>query len=261
MWTPRCPLIALLLVTLLAVAGAWSCAAPGEAPAAAKAEPKKPGEPAKPDKPGPSDKPDDDRGAGPPAGEYIEYRAQPELGRLTIADCAVRGQRPVEYLTRHADELEKKGIFACTDDKQRHIYRRTEKIGERKIDTLIVVSPPAGDGDDAIPGAEQLVVRVNGHKKIDCTIGTSADGGLWVSEVVIHADDGTLEVRALTDEGEELTLPEDWESLDNPTVITDDSFFEDVPEEMPVQAGEGVGGQLSLVPISRPASGTKRPRE
>jgi hypothetical protein len=232
MRTSRCPSIALLLFLSLAAAGAWSCAGPAEAPAA-KAAPKKPGDPAEPDKPGPSEKPDDSRAAGPPAGEYIEYRAQPEFGRITIADCAVRGQRPVDYLTRHADELEKKGIFACTDDKQRHIYRRTETVGERKIDTFIIVSPPAGDGDDAVPGTQQLVVRVNGHKKLDCTIGTSADGGLWISEVVIHADDGTLEIRALTDEGEELTLPEDWESLDNPIVITDDSFFEDVPEEMP----------------------------
>jgi hypothetical protein len=195
--------------------------------------PKQPGKPAEPDKSDPSEKPDKSRGAGPPAGEYIEYRAQPELGRITISDCAVRGQRPVDYLVKHTDELEKKGIFPCTDDTKRHVYRRSETLGERKVDTLVVVSPPTGDGDDAAPGTQRLVVRVNGHIKINCTIGTSADGALWVSEVVIHADDGTLEIRALTDEGEELTLPEDWESLDNPTVITDDSFFEDMPEEMP----------------------------
>jgi hypothetical protein len=232
MRTSRCAPIVLLVAGCLTAAGAWSCAAPGESPSTKPAA-KKPGESTAPGKPGPSGQPDGARATDAAAGEYIEYRSQPELGRVTIADCAVRGQRPLDYLTKHADELEKRGIFACTDDKQRHIYRRTETVAERKIDTLVVVSPPTGDGDDEVPGTQQLVVRVNGHIKINCTIGTSADGGLWVSEVVIHADGGTLEIRALTDDGEELTLPEDWESLDNPTVITDDSFFEDVPEEMP----------------------------
>jgi len=232
MRTSRYAPIVLLVAGSLTAAGAWSCAAPAQSPSTRPAT-KRPGEPTPPGKPDPADKPDDARPAGPPTGEYIEYRSQPELGRVTIADCAVRGQRPLDYLTKHADELEKKGIFPCTDDKQRHIYRRTETVAERKIDTLVVVSPATGDGDDEVPGTQHLIVRVNGHIKVNCTIGTSADGALWVNQVVIHPDDGTLEIRALTDEGEELTLPEDWESLDNPTVITDDSFFEDVPEEMP----------------------------
>lgn len=167
-----------------------------------------------------------------PAGEYIEYRAQPELGRVTVTDCAVRGKKSVEYLTKNAAELAKGGIFPCLDEAtKRQIYQRTAKVGDRKIDTLIVVYPPKGKGDDAVPGTQQLVIRVNGRKKVDCTIGTSADGDLWVSEVTVHAEDGTLEIRALTADGEELGVPEEWESLDDPTVITDDSFFEDLPED------------------------------
>ena len=39
------------------------------------------------------------------------------------------------------------------------------------------------------------------------------------------------EIRALSGDGEELSIPESQESLDNPAVITDQSFYEDDPEE------------------------------
>ena len=55
------------------------------------------------------------------------------------------------------------------------------------------------------------------------------DGELWVNQVVIFPENGTIEVRALTGDGEEIGLPEAWESLDDATVITDDSFYEDEP--------------------------------
>lgn len=186
----------------------------------------------------PSTKPSPKQSAGPStspseasSGEYIEYRSQPELGRITISDCAVRGPRSAEYLTRHADELAKRGVFACTDDAKPRVYTRREKVAGWAIDTLVVIYPPRGEGEDAASGSQRLVVRVNGHKKVDCSIGTSPDGELWVSEVTIHPEDGTLEFRALTADGEELSLPEDWEALDDPTVITDDSFFEDPPDD------------------------------
>src|SRR3954452_11258775 len=159
----------------------------------------------------------------------------------------------------HADELSKQGVFACPDDDRRHVYRRSERMAGRKIDVLVVVEPPpvdAGDekgdkgekeekgdkngGDDAdAVGTQHLIIRVDGRRKVDCTIGTSADGELWVSQVVVHAEDGTLEIRALDADGEELTLPDAWLSLDDRTLITDDSFFEDAPPE-------GGGGPMKV---------------
>ena len=62
---------------------------------------------------------------------------------------------------------------------------------------------------------------------------------MWVSQVVVHPEDGTLEIRALTADGEELTLPDAWLSLDDRTLITDDSFFEDAPPE-------GGGGPMKV---------------
>ena len=217
------------LLTLLVgvVVLCLGCAAWGQKPKAPA--------PAKPPSTSPpSTKPSPKPSTGPAeasSGEYIEYRSQPELGRITISDCAVRGAKSTEYLTRHAEELANRGVFACTDDAKPHAYVRREKVAGWAVDTLVVVYPPRGEGDDAVPGSQRLIVRINGRKKVDCSIGTSADGELWVSGVTIHAEDGTLEFRALTAEGEELSLPEDWEALDDATVITDDSFFEDVPDD------------------------------
>ena len=188
-----------------------------------------------------------------PTAEYIEYRAQPELGRVSISDNTVRGKKAVEHLTAHAAELEKKGIFACTDEEKPHAYRRREKLAGRKIETFVVILPPApaeGDpGDEEGPDDEpattqRLIVRVDGRTKIACSIGTSSSGELWVSQVIIHPEEGTIEIHALTSEGEELTLPDDWLSLDDRTLITDQSFFEDEPDVRGEEAGEGLKAAL-----------------
>jgi hypothetical protein len=164
-------------------------------------------------------------------GEFIEYRYLPELGQIIFTDNSVRGAKHVAYLKDHADELAKKGIYACSDETRRHVYRQSQTVGDRKIESAIVIDPPTREGEDGDYFTARLLVKVNGHKKIDCTIGTTADGELWVNKVVLHPDDGTVEIRALSGDGEELSIPESQESLDNPAVITDNSFYEDDPEE------------------------------
>jgi hypothetical protein len=165
--------------------------------------------------------------------EYIEYRASPELGHITISNGAVRGERPVKHLRERADELAKKGIFPCTDEKRPRVHRRREKMGGRTIDSTVVIQPPTGEGDGGEYWTQRLLVSIDGRRKIDCAIGTTADGELWVSQVVIHPEDGTLSILALCADGFELGLPEGWDSLDDPHVITDDAFFEDAPPEGP----------------------------
>lgn len=164
-------------------------------------------------------------------GEFIEYRYLPEVGQILFTDNSVRGAKRVEYLKQHADELAKKGIYACSDESRRHVYRQTETVGERKIESAVVIYPPTHEGEDGDYFTARLVVKVDGRRKIDCTIGTTADGELWVNKVVIHAEDGSVEISALSGDGEELSIPESQESLDNPGVITDSSFYDDDPAE------------------------------
>ena len=59
-----------------------------------------------------------------PAGEYIEYRARPDLGRIEITDCAVRGEAAVRRLAEGATELAEQGVFACPESGKRRVHDR-----------------------------------------------------------------------------------------------------------------------------------------
>jgi len=207
------------LLVLAAFAGPALSAGPGPKPAT---------QPAPPDQ-----RPKAQVGAEEHEAEYIEYRSSPELGHITISNGSVRGEARVKHLSGRADELAKKGIFPCTDEKRPQVHRRREKMGGRTIDTTIIIRPPTGEGDEGEYWTQRLVVSIDGRRKLNCTIGTTADGELWVSQVVLHPEDGTLTILALTADGLELGLPEGWDSLDDPHVITDDAFFEDAPPEGP----------------------------
>lgn len=152
------------------------------------------------------------------------------VGQIIFSDNAVRGPERVKYLKEHASALAEKGIYACADEARRHVYRRSEKIGDRKIDSAVVINPPTHEGDNGEYFTGRLLVNVDGRRKIDCTIGTTADGELWVSKVVIHVEDGTVEVHALSGDGNEMNVPESQESLDDPRVISDQSFYDDEPD-------------------------------
>ena len=188
--------------------------APEKAPTQPQQPGEQPGEPAAPAK----------------DGEYIEYHYLPELGQVVFSDNAVRGVKSVQSMKEHASALAEKGIYAFADESKRHVYRQSQKSGERTIESAIVIDPPTHEGDNGDFFTARLLVKVDGRKKIDCTIGTTADGELWVNKVVIHVDDGSVEIRALNGDGDELNIPEAEESLDNPRIITDQSFYDDDPD-------------------------------
>jgi hypothetical protein len=207
------------LVILAAFASPALAAGPGRKPATQPAPP--------------ATRPQAEAGAEEHEAEYIEYRASADLGHITISNGSVRGEARVKHLAAHADDLAKKGIFPCTDEKRPHVHRRREKMGGRSIDTTIIIQPPTGEGEDGEYWSQRLLVSVDGRRKIDCTVGTTPDGELWVSQVVLHPEDGTLTILALSADGFELGLPEGWDSLDDPHVITDSAFFEDAPPDGP----------------------------
>lgn len=188
------------------------------APRSNPTEPATPGSPD--DAPAPPDK----------DGEYFECRALPELGEIIFTDNSVRGAKPVQYMKEHASKLAEKGMYVCADESKRRVYHNSEKIGDRSIESAIIIDPPTRKGDNGDYFTGRLLVNVNGRRKIDCTIGTTADGELWVSKVVIHVDDGTVEIHALSGDGTEMNVPEAQESLDDPRIITDQSFYDDDPD-------------------------------
>ncbi len=162
---------------------------------------------------------------------FFEYRSAPELGQISITDNQVRGLKRVQYLKDHAPELAEKGVFACVDEEKPHIYRRSESQGDRTIKTLIVIQPPTHEGEYGDAFSSRLIVWVDGKKKVDCTLGPSPDGEIWVRKVVLYPEDGTLEIHALNSDGAEMGLPEGRDSLDDPGVVSDESFYEDDPSD------------------------------
>ena len=177
---------------------------------------KAPESPRKPDKSEKPDKPEDE------AAEYVEYRYLPELGQITVADGVVRGPKSVASVKSHLRELAHKGIYPCVDRQRRHSYRRSDELEGHRFETVISITPPAGD-DEEDDWERRVIVTVDGRKKVDCSIGQSPDG-LFVYGVTIYPEDGTVEVAAVDDEGTELVPPVEFESLDDPGVITDDTL-------------------------------------
>jgi hypothetical protein len=211
-------IVALVCMTCQSCDASIRLVAQKHSPQTAPSQPETPGSPE--GSPAPPDK----------DGEFFECRSLPELGQIIFSDNAVRGAKRAQYLKAHASLLAEKGIYACADENKRHVYHRSEKIGERTIESAVVIDPPTHEGDNGDYFTGRLLVNVDGRRKIDCTIGTTADGELWVSKVVIHVDDGTVEIHALSGDGNEMDIPESQESLDDPRVITDQSFYDDAPE-------------------------------
>jgi hypothetical protein len=156
-----------------------------------------------------------------PTAEYIEYRCLPELGQITISDGVVRGAKAVKRVETSAPELARRGIFACVDRNKPRVYRRTDELDGHRFETVVVINPPEDVEDD---WTRHLTVRVDGRKKVDCSLGSSPEGDVFVYGVTIFPEDGTVEVAAADAEGGELLPPEELEKLDSRGVITDDTL-------------------------------------
>jgi hypothetical protein len=192
----------------------------------------------KPESPPPPEPPPPTQPSEETVAEYVEYRCQPELGHITISDGVVRGRNPVKYLRSHGKELAARGIFACTDEQRRRSYRRADEMAGHKFETLVVIMPPADQESD---WTRHVTVLVDGRKKLDCSIGDSPDGEVFVYGVTIFPEDGTIEVAAVDADGEEVYPPPELEQIDHPGVITDDVL----------QPDEGDGEEEMTKPLEK----------
>lgn len=160
--------------------------------------------------------------------EYIEYRFLPELSQITISDGVVRGPKAVAYLRSHRKELAGRGIYPCDDEERRHTYRRSDELEGHKFETVIVISPPAEKEGD---WTRRVTIHVDGRKKLDCSLGNSPDGEVFVYGVTLFPEDGTIEVAAVDADGEEVFPPHELEVMTNPGVITDGTLQPDPGDE------------------------------
>jgi hypothetical protein len=206
-------MITLLLAALLLLAPPHK---PSDPPKPATPAPEAPAEPA------PKDEEPEEWVA-----EYVEYRCMPELGHITISDGVVRGKKPVEYLRSHGKELAARGIFPCTG-KRRGAYRRTDEVGGHTFETLVVITPPKDKDED---WTRRVTVLVDGRKKLDCSIGDSPDGDVFVYGVTIFPEDGTIDVSAVDADGDEVYPSKELAQISNKGVITDDTLQPDPDDD------------------------------
>jgi hypothetical protein len=170
--------------------------------------------------------------------EYIEYRVQRELGQIVITDNLARGRAPVERLRRLRARFARNNIFGCTDEAAAHTYRRTDTVAGRTFETTISIVPPTADEPDT-DYERRLTVSVDGRAKVDCSIGSSPDGGVFVSAVAIYPEDDLVEIVATDARGTELAAPAESEALGSPGVITDENLEEVTPDDDLAQEPDG----------------------
>jgi hypothetical protein len=180
------------------------------------------------------------RAAAGEAGEpldYVEYRVQPELGQISIVLGSVEGTRTVERVRGSAEALGRKGILICAGDEPRAVYRSGTFNGHR-IDTLIVAIPPEDPEDPDATWSRWLLMNIDGRPKIECSLGDAGtEANLFVYGLQIFPEDDLISISATDAEGNELVVPAEACSLEDDTLITNDSF-EEPSDESPAPSGE-----------------------
>ena len=177
--------------------------------------------------------------------DYVEYRSIPELSQIQISTGVVRGRAAVERMRKRCDEFASRGIYPCVEKSGPKVYRRSETMDGHVIETVLTIEPPppgsekkedSGADDHESVWIRHVVIRIDGHKKFNCSIGDSPTDELVVYGISIYPEDGTVDAAASDFDGYELTLPKEATKIDSPTVIRDDLFedqnaLDDPPDE------------------------------
>jgi hypothetical protein len=197
---------------------------------------------------GAATQPSEDGGEEETLGDYVEYRSIPELSQIQISTGVVRGKAAVERMRERCDEFASRGIYPCVDKSGPKVYRRSETMDGHLIETVLTIEPPppGAEKKDDSGGADNheaawirhVVIRIDGHKKFNCSIGDSPTDELVVYGISIYPEDGTVDAAASDFDGYELTIPKEATKLDSPTVIRDDLFedqnsMDDLPDDKP----------------------------
>ena len=133
--------------------------------------------------------------------DYIEYRYQPKLGKITILSSFVRNEKYVDYVSDNWEELAKKDIFVhgAHHTGEKRVFKRSHTIGKYNIDTILTLYSPVGTGMGGALPITYLQVTINGRRKIDCNIGCFPGGIEEVEEIIICPEDDAIFIKAFDD--------------------------------------------------------------
>jgi len=155
--------------------------------------------------------------------DYIEYRYQPKLGKITILSSFVCSLKYVDYVSDNWGELAKENIFIHGEHHagEKRTFKRGDTIGEHKIETVLTLLPPTGSGMGGALPITYLIVTIDGIKKIDCNIGDFPGGSEGVFQIMICPEDDAIFVEAFDYvKGEEICTH--FISISDPETITNE---------------------------------------
>ena len=150
--------------------------------------------------------------------DYVEYRSVPELSQIQISTGVVRGE-----VGRGADEAASRQVCQARDLPVLRQVRRGEGLPAQRDDGRacdrddphdrpaaagLEEEGRCGGADEQEPTwVRRVMIRIDGHKKFNCSIGDSPTDELIVYGISIYPEDGTCDAAASDFDGYELTLP------------------------------------------------------
>jgi hypothetical protein len=155
--------------------------------------------------------------------DYVEYRCQPNLGKITILTSFVRGVRAVDYISDNWDIMEKENIFIHGPHfvMEARVFERSDKIGDNQINSTFTLYPPRGMGMGGALPTTYLTVEIDGVKKIDCNIGCFPGSYVEVTQITICPEDDAIFIDAADRiTGEKFS--DHFINISDPTIITNE---------------------------------------
>jgi hypothetical protein len=118
---------------------------------------------------------------------YAEYRYLHELGQIQITTGFM--ERTPDLTSRLAT-LERVGIVVLESDSERTVTRR-ERIGDRRVETIIAIKPPVGHGEGGASSNVDVRMIVDGKTRVECALWA---GGRGLDRLILEPDRGFVMV-------------------------------------------------------------------
>lgn len=120
----------------------------------------------------------------------IEYRVLGPIGQVRLTASLVHDPQTQKTMLDHLPSFDKDGLILVAGGSVRE-FRRRETIGSHSVETDIHVYPATGRGYRGGLATADVVVTVDGKKKIDCPY---VGGPVELADVGISPVDGTISI-------------------------------------------------------------------
>jgi hypothetical protein len=121
---------------------------------------------------------------------FIEYRELKPLGQVRLTRGFVNDPKIQTTILANLGSFDRQGIVLIGGNSERQ-FHRSERIGSHSIETTISVFPAVGRGYRGGLATADVIVTVDGAKRIDCPFDR---GPTELTDVAILPSDGMIEI-------------------------------------------------------------------